>query len=101
MSEGLKSYFSANPKENHIGYDELDRISEEEKALNRAVVSSSNINSVGYDEISATLEIEFSNNSIYQYFDVPQYIHQDLIQADSHGQFFAQNIKGVYKYSKV
>jgi hypothetical protein len=69
--------------------------------MERKPVTSSNIASIGYDENTSTLEIEFLNNSIYQYFDVPQQIYQGLIQADSHGQFLAQNIKGVYRYSKV
>jgi len=69
--------------------------------MERKPVSSSNIASIGYDESTSTLEIEFLNSSIYQYFDVPQHIYQGLIQADSHGQFLAQNIKGVYRYSKV
>lgn len=69
--------------------------------MERKPVSSSNIASIGYDENSSTLEIEFLNNSIYQYFDVPLHIYQGLMKADSHGQFLAQNIKGVYRYSKV
>lgn len=67
----------------------------------RKSVSSSNIASIGYDEVTSTLEIEFLNNSIYQYFDVPQHIYQGLMNAGSHGQYLAQNIKGVYRYSKV
>lgn len=69
--------------------------------MERKSVSSSNIASIGYDEATSTLEIEFLNNSIYQYFDVPQHIYQGLMNADSHGQYLAQNIKGVYRYSKV
>lgn len=69
--------------------------------MERKPVTSSNIASIGYDENTSTLEIEFLNNTIYQYFDVPQQVYQGLMQADSHGQFLAQNIKGVYRYSKV
>lgn len=69
--------------------------------MERKPVSSSNIASIGYDENTSTLEIEFLNNSIYQYFDVPQHIYNDLMQADSQGQYLAQNIKGVYRYSKI
>lgn len=69
--------------------------------MERKPVTSSNIASIGYDENTSTLEIEFLNNTIYQYFDVPLHIYQGLMQADSHGQFLAQNIKGVYRYSKV
>ncbi len=69
--------------------------------MKRVPVKSSNIASIGYDEDSSTLEVEFLNNTIYQYFDVPDSIFNGLRQADSHGQFLAQNIKGVYRYSKV
>lgn len=40
--------------------------------MNRKSVTSSNIASIGYDETSETLEIEFKNGGVYQYFDVPQ-----------------------------
>ena len=69
--------------------------------MERKTVQSSNIASIGYDEKSSTLEIEFLNNSIYQYFDVPEHIYKALMQADSQGQYLAQNIKGVYRYSRI
>jgi len=69
--------------------------------MNRNHVESSNIESIGYDSMSQTLEIEFLNGSIYQYFDIPQHIYQELIDADSHGKYLATNIKGHYRYSKV
>ncbi len=69
--------------------------------MNRQSVSSSNIASIGYDANSQTLEIEFLNGGVYQYFDVPQYVYEDLMNAGSHGQYLARNIKGTYRYSKV
>lgn len=69
--------------------------------MNRQPVSSSNIAAIGYDVNSQTLEIEFLNGGVYQYFDVPQHVYDDLMSAGSHGQYLAQNIKGAYRYSKV
>ncbi len=69
--------------------------------MNRQFVTSSNIASIGYDADSQTLEIEFLNGGIYQYFDVPDYVYDELMTAGSHGQYLAQNIKGVYRYSKI
>jgi len=69
--------------------------------MNRQSVSSSNIASIGYDANSQTLEIEFLNGGVYQYFDVPQYVYDGLMSASSHGQYLAHNIKGTYRYSKV
>jgi hypothetical protein len=69
--------------------------------MERIPVSSSNIASIGYDPDSLTLEIEFNNGSIYQYFDVSQRIYEELINSDSVGGFLASNIKGSYRFSKV
>lgn len=38
--------------------------------MNRYTVNDHNIISVGYDEMSKTLEIEFKLQAIHQYFDV-------------------------------
>ncbi|MBP1646456.1 MAG: hypothetical protein H6Q16_2034 [Bacteroidetes bacterium] len=69
--------------------------------MKRNHVESSNIESIGYDSESQTLEIEFLNGSIYQYFDVPEHVYDELISADSHGKYLAHQIKGYYRYSKV
>lgn len=69
--------------------------------MKREAVQSSNIASIGYDENSATLEIEFLNGGVYQYFDVPKNIFNEIMEAGSHGQYLAQNIKGHYRFSKV
>jgi hypothetical protein len=69
--------------------------------MQRTSVSSSNVESVGYDEDHQTLEIEFKNGAIYQYFDVPQNIFNTLIAAGSIGAYLASNIKGVYRFSRV
>jgi len=69
--------------------------------MKRQAVDSSNIASIGYDAKSQTLEIEFLNGGVYQYFDVPNQIYEAMMNASSHGQYLAQNIKGNYRYSKV
>lgn len=70
--------------------------------MNRISVESSNLASVGYDESTSTLEIEFRSGGIYQYFGVPQNIYQELMNASSKGTYFDQNIKKVgYPFSKV
>ena len=70
--------------------------------MNRIPVSSSNLRSVGYDASQYTLEIEFHNGSIYQYFNVPQVVYQGLLAASSHGQYFDQHIrKAGYSLRKI
>lgn len=67
----------------------------------KPVQNSSNIAEIGYDGNTSTLEVMFLNNAIYQYFDVPKHIYDELMQSESYGKYLAQNIKGFYRYSKV
>lgn len=69
--------------------------------MERIPVQSSNIASIGYDEDTNTLEIEFHNGGVYQYFDVPFQVYDGLIEAGSKGQYLAEFIKGYYRYVKV
>jgi hypothetical protein len=69
--------------------------------MNRNSVDSSNIASVGYDEDSSTLEIEFHSGGVYQYFDVPNHVYRDLVSAESVGRYFANHIKGHYRFVRM
>jgi hypothetical protein len=62
-------------------------------------VSSSNIESIGYED--ETLQVNFLNGTTYQYFDVPSHIFDGLQEADSVGKYLAEHVKGTYRYSKV
>jgi len=64
-------------------------------------ISSSVIARVAYDERSGTLLIEFRSGSFYDYFDVPRNIYQELIEAASAGTYFAENIRGVYRFTRT
>jgi hypothetical protein len=67
----------------------------------RTHVISSNLESVGYDTNSKTLEIAFIGGGIYQYFAVPYSVFSALMNATSKGTYFANSIKNVYRYQKV
>ena len=69
--------------------------------MNRIPVISSNLASVGYDPQTLTLEVEFSDGSIYQYFDVPETIFESLMQANSKGSFLATQIKHYFRYTRI
>lgn len=69
--------------------------------MERQGVISSNIASIGYDQATGTLEVEFNNGSVYHYFDVPERIYTEFLSADSHGKYLATNIKGRYRYARV
>ena len=69
--------------------------------MDRAPVGSSNISEIGYDPVSETLEVAFTNGSVYQYYNVGQALFDELMQAPSKGQFLNVYIKNAYPYSRV
>lgn len=69
--------------------------------MERIPVTSKNIQSIGYDADSHTLEVEFNSGGVYQYSSVPQEVYEGFIGADSKGRYFSANIKGVYSFSKA
>lgn len=62
---------------------------------------SSNIARFAHEESSSVLSIEFKKGGTYQYFDVPRAVFDGMRTAESKGQYFSQNIKGVYRYARV
>ena len=66
--------------------------------MRRKFVSSSYLESVGYDASSATLEVEFTDGAIYQYFNVPERIYQNLMEATSHGRYFYDYIRDSFTF---
>jgi len=69
--------------------------------MERIPVTSSNIKSIGYDELSSVLEVEFTSGDIYQYLDVPIYLYEQFLQTSSYGQFLNENIRYQYRYTKI
>ncbi len=69
--------------------------------MERIRVRSSNIRSIGYDEITHTLEIEFHHGGIYQYYKVPKSVFEAFMATRSKGKFFFKNIKEKYKWDPV
>jgi hypothetical protein len=69
--------------------------------MRRRVVESASVRSVGYSTSSRTLEVEFVNGSVYQYFDVPQPTFAGLLAAPSIGNFVNTQIKPYYEFAEV
>ncbi len=67
----------------------------------RVHVQSTSLKRVGYDPATRTLEIEFHDGDVYQYFNVPAVVHRDLLNASSIGQYFSFFIKTTYRCRKV
>jgi hypothetical protein len=69
--------------------------------MNRDPVASSTIVSIGYDEPSQTLEVEFKGGTVYQYYNVSQALYDQLAASGSKGQFLHYNVKSSYPYARV
>lgn len=69
--------------------------------MDRQIVDSTMATSVGYDQNTSTLEIEFkSTGAVWQYYDVPEAIYHDMMSG-SIGKYYHANIKGQYSESQV
>lgn len=69
--------------------------------MDRYSVASSNIASIGYDAPSQTLEVEFLNGTIYQYYGVTENMYDELMKTGSKGRFLNAYIKNAHGYSRV
>ena len=67
----------------------------------RMAVESTNVASIGYDTASQTLEVEFHDGRVYQYFDVPESLHEEFLRAPSKGRFLQAEIKGHFRYARL
>jgi hypothetical protein len=57
--------------------------------------------SVGYDRDGLVLETELTSGAIYQYFDVPESVFLELMNADSLGKYYNKNIRNNYRYTQL
>ncbi len=64
-------------------------------------VESTTLAALGYDHVSQTLQLEFRNRTIYQYFGVPAAVHQALLLASSKGSYFNRAIRVNFPYCLV
>lgn len=69
--------------------------------MDRERVGSSTILTVGYDEASETLEIEFVSGAVYQYYNLPKPVWEQFSSSPSKGLFFNTYIKNFYPFSRV
>lgn len=68
--------------------------------VRRTAVPSSAVKSVGYDEKTRELEIEYRNGT-YRYYPVPKQLFEEMMRSDSIGEFVEQRIKGRFIYRRV
>lgn len=64
-------------------------------------LSSTTLASAAYDSQQQVLQLEFRSGAMYQYFDVPESIYQELLLADSHGTYFNYHIRDAFPFLLV
>lgn len=71
--------------------------------MDRISVASSNVAAVGYEQTSSTLEVEFKNGSVYQYFNVPPDHFHALSggRLNSVGKYLNTEIKPRYRCEQI
>lgn len=69
--------------------------------MKRKAVESSTMRSVGYETDDQVLEIEFDSGAVYQYSGVPANVYRRLLQAESKGRYFNDEIREIYSYVQV
>jgi hypothetical protein len=69
--------------------------------MQRQLVDSSGILSVGYDDWSKTLEIEYPGGAIYDYARVPEVLYRDLLEAESKRRFVNLFIKPYFQHEEI
>jgi hypothetical protein len=65
--------------------------------MKRTPVESSNVKSIGYHAEKLTLEVEFHNGGVYQYYGVRPEHHAALMAAPSKGKHLHQHFRGKYE----
>ena len=70
-------------------------------ASRRVPVQSSNISSVGYDGSTKTLQVEFRDQTVYEYDGVPEDVYDGLLAASSPGMYFHRAVRGRFPYRRI
>ncbi len=64
-------------------------------------ITSSNIKEVAYNKREKELQICFVNGSLYVYYEVPESVFENLLNAESAGKFFYNTIKNKYACERI
>ena len=54
-----------------------------------------------YDAERRCLQIQYVSGNVYEYFDVPEKVYEEMKKSGSKGAFLNKEIKGKYAFSRV
>ncbi len=69
--------------------------------MDKKIINSERIKSVGYDQRTRLLEVEFRDGSVKQYADVSREIQRKIMSASSIGSFFADKIEEEFTAKRI
>jgi len=69
--------------------------------LERQPVKSRILRSVGYDDSTKILEIEFHTGLVYQYSGVPPKVYTDLMHSGEIGKYFSEKVRPRFQTKQV
>ncbi len=69
--------------------------------MEREYIESEMIKSIGYDASTSTLEIEFNNGNVWQYYDFSESSWFEMRSYGSFGKYFHKYIKNHYSENRV
>ena len=69
--------------------------------VERLPVKSRILRSVGYNESTKILEIEFSSGFVYQYSGVPPKVYADLMHSDEIGKYYSEKVRPKFQTKQV
>jgi hypothetical protein len=69
--------------------------------LERQSVKSVILRSVGYDDTTKILEIEFHSGLVYQYFGVSLKVYKDLMHSPEIGKYFSEKVRPQFRTKQV
>ena len=69
--------------------------------VERLSVKSRILRSVGYDENTKILEIEFSSGFVYQYSGVPPKVYADLMHSGEIGKYYSEKVRPKFQTKQV
>jgi hypothetical protein len=69
--------------------------------VERQPVKSRILRSVGYDDSTKILEIEFHTGLVYQYSGVPPKVYADLMHSEEIGKYFSEKVRPKFHTKQV
>ena len=86
-----------------LGRAEADSLSStgSTEAMNFTAVNSRMILGVRYNETTHEMDVVFRTGDKYRYKNVPRSVYEELLSADSHGQYMHKRVLGHYDYERL